>query len=304
MSPIRRRYWVCTVLLFCSLMIAALSGGAVDAQETQPPPSPAELFLPLVHGPPPSQVMIAAAYIDSAISYEPDEAILLWNAGPGAQALAGWSLTAGTKRAAFPITSTVVLAPGARLWCTANADSFWRSFGVAAGCAWETADPGTPMLDAALSFANTGGAITVADAAGSAVDTLLYGDTTRQPADWVGAPATLYTRGLATSSGQVWQRKLDPVTGQPVDSDTAQDWSGDLADLDWGRRVRQPGWGGWDHSDGLLPATGVEAGSVGGRCRAGRSLRTPRRDAESRHPNHRSEPLHLRASRAGAAPGR
>ena len=259
MSPIRRRYWVCTVLLFCSLMIAALSGGAVDAQETQPPPSPAELFLPLVHGPPPSQVMIAAAYIDSAISYEPDEAILLWNAGPGAQALAGWSLTAGTKRAAFPITSTVVLAPGARLWCTANADSFWRSFGVAAGCAWETADPGTPMLDAALSFANTGGAITVADAAGSAVDTLLYGDTTRQPADWVGAPATLYTRGLATSSGQVWQRKLDPVTGQPVDSDTAQDWSGDLADLDWGRRVRQPGWGGWDHSDGVLPATGVEA---------------------------------------------
>jgi hypothetical protein len=90
-------------------------------------------FCRFIHGPPPSQVMIAAAYIDSAISYEPDEAILLWNAGPGAQALAGWSLTAGTKRAAFPITSTVVLAPGARLWCTANADELlaflWR-------CGW------------------------------------------------------------------------------------------------------------------------------------------------------------------------
>ncbi len=257
MSPIRRRYWLCLTFLCWLIMIAALFGGAVDAQET--PPSPAELFLPLVHGPPPSQVMIAAAYIDSAISYEPDEAILLWNVGPGTQALAGWSLTAGTKRAAFPITSTVVLAPGARLWCTANIDSFWQSFGIAAGCAWATGNPDTPMLDATLSFANTGGAITLADAAGAAVDTLLYGNTTRQPADWVGAPATLYTRGLATSSGQVWQRKLDPITGLPVDSDTAQDWSGDLADLDWGRRVRQPGWGGWERADGLLPATGVEA---------------------------------------------
>lgn len=262
MSPIRRRYLLgIAILSWIAVVVVALSSSTVNAQEPSPTPPPAELFLPFIHGPPPSQVLIAAAYIDSAISYEPDEAILLWNIGAGAQALAGWSLTAGTKRAAFPITSTLVLAPGARLWCTANAGDFWRSFGIAAGCAWETADAGTPMLDAALSFANAGGAITLADATGVAVDTLLYGNTTRLPAGWVGAPAALYTRGLASSSGQVWQRKRNPGSGLPVDSDTAQDWAGDLADLAWGRRVRQPGWGGWERADGLLPATGVEAAS-------------------------------------------
>lgn len=264
MSPIRRCYWS-AMLLLCGMIVMTtlLSASSINAQESPPTPSPSALFLPIVHGPPPSQVLIAAAYIDSAISYEPDEAILLWNVGLGAQPLAGWSLTAGAQRAVFPITSTVVLAPGARLWCTANADSFLHSFGEPAGCAWESAPAGTPMLDAALSLANTGGVITLADATGAAVDTLLYGNTTRQPTGWIGAPATLYTRGLATSSGQVWQRKLDPLTGQPVDSDYAQDWAGDLTDLAWGRRVRQPGWGGWDPSDGLLPVTGVETAAWG-----------------------------------------
>ncbi|MFM7175196.1 MAG: hypothetical protein ACKO4U_19410, partial [Caldilinea sp.] len=54
-----------------------LSGGLVAPQPTPPGP----LFLPLVVGPPPPRVLIAAAYIDSAVSYEPDEAILLWNTG-------------------------------------------------------------------------------------------------------------------------------------------------------------------------------------------------------------------------------
>lgn len=259
MSPLRRSSWSGLALLCLLVILAARSGHAVAAQQAPPTPTPDALFLPLVHGPPPSQLLIAAAYIDSALSYEPDEALLLWNVGAGAQALAGWSLTAGSRRAAFPLTSTVELAPGARLWCTANADSFYRSFGEPAGCTWETAAPETPMLDAALSLANTGGAITLADAAGAPVDTLLYGNTTRQPAGWKGAPATLYTRGVASASGQVWQRKLDPATGLPIDSDTAQDWAGDLADLAWGRRVRQPGWGGWEVADGLLPATGAEA---------------------------------------------
>lgn len=259
MSLLRCIRWPGIPLLCLIAIFATCAGRTVAAHQTPPTPTPGALFLPLVHGPPPSQVLIAAAYIDSALSHEPDEAILLWNVGAGAQSLAGWSLTAGTQRAAFPFTSTVELAPGARLWCTANADSFYRSFGEAAGCAWKTAAPDATLLDAALSLVNTGGAITLADAAGATVDTLLYGNTTRQPAGWRGAPATLYTRGLATASGQVWQRKLDPATGLPIDSDTAQDWAGDLADLAWGRRVRQPGWGGWDVVDGLLPATGVEA---------------------------------------------
>src|SRR5690606_7495871 len=43
-------------------------------------------------------------------------------------------------------------------------------------------------------------------------------------------------------------------TGLPLDHDLASDWASDLADVAWGRRVRFPGWGGWDATDGALPA--------------------------------------------------
>lgn len=247
-------------LLLLGGMLASIlfAGDAALAQE--PTPAPAAVYLPIIHGSPPSQVLIAAAYIDSSISYEPDEAVLLWNVGHGAQALAGWSLTAGAKRATFPITSTLTLEPGARLWCTANTDQFRRSFGTEAGCAWATADQGALMLQGELTLANTGGVLTLTDAEQAPVDVLVYANTTQQPVGWQSAPALLYTRGLATSSGQVWQRKLDPQADLPVDTDTAQDWAGDLTDASWGRRVRQPGWGGWVRHDGLRPPTGVDTG--------------------------------------------
>jgi hypothetical protein len=70
------------------------------------------------------------------------------------------------------------------------------------------------MLDAALSFANTGGAITRWPTQLVLLSTPCSTATQRgSRQDWVGAPATLYTRGLATSSGQVWQRKRDPAQG-------------------------------------------------------------------------------------------
>ncbi|MEZ4733874.1 MAG: hypothetical protein R3E79_42825 [Caldilineaceae bacterium] len=46
--------------------------------------NPAQIFLPWVAGPPPARLVIAAAHIDSAISGEGDEAVLLWNIGEGA----------------------------------------------------------------------------------------------------------------------------------------------------------------------------------------------------------------------------
>lgn len=252
---------LCVTLLLLTGMWSSilLAGDAAFAQE--PPPLPAAVYLPLIGGAPPAQVLIAAAYIDSSISYEPDEAVLLWNVGHGAQPLAGWSLTAGAKHATFPLTSTLTLEPGARLWCTANTAQFRQSFGTEAGCAWETADQAALLLQGELALANSGGALTLTDAAHAVIDVLLYANTSQQPVGWIGAPAELYTRGLATSSGQVWQRKLDPEAGLPVDTDTAHDWAGDLADANWGRRVRQPGWGGWGREDGLWPPTGVDTGA-------------------------------------------
>lgn len=246
-----------------TLVLLVLLFGVPSALAQNPPTEPSPpadtLYLPVVMGPPPSQMLIAAAYIDSAVSYEPDEAILLWNVGAGAQSLAGWSLRAGVKEASFPVTTTLRLGPGERIWCTAQAASFRASFGMEAGCAWISADNNVQVLDGTLSFGNSGGAIMLLDDKRSVVDMLLYGNTALQPNGWEGAPALLYTRGLATSAGQVWQRKLDPVSGLPVDSNTARDWAGDLNDLAWGRRVRQPGWGGWDRASGLWPWSMTDA---------------------------------------------
>ncbi|MCB0060932.1 MAG: hypothetical protein KDE19_02410, partial [Caldilineaceae bacterium] len=89
---------------------------------------------------------------------------------------------------------------------------------------------------------------------GIPVDTLLYGNETRPTTGWEGAAAQLYTRGDIPRAGQIWYRKPDPESGLPIDSDTAQDWSGDLTDLMWGRQVWMPGWQGWDDA----PATRVQ----------------------------------------------
>ncbi|MCL4826336.1 MAG: hypothetical protein KJZ95_03145 [Caldilinea sp.] len=257
MSPFARR--LMRLFSFTLLFIVVGAIGALAQEDTPAPAQDSTVYLPAVMGSPPSQVLIAAAYIDSAVSYEPDEAILLWNVGAGAQSLAGWSLRAGAKTATFPLTTTLRLEAGSRLWCTANTDSFRRSFGVDAGCAWSSADNGALLLDGALTLNNNGGAILLRNSRQEDVDMLLYGATTQQSSIWLGPPALLYTRGLVTGAGQVWQRKLDPNSGLPIDSNSARDWAGDLEDLEWGRRVRQPGWGGWDRSDGLWPAVSVDS---------------------------------------------
>ena len=174
------------------------------------------------------------------------------------QSLAGWALKTDTRTAYFPVTTTVSLAPGERLWCAGQADSFQRSFGERPGCTWDDEAEDAVHLDNRLSLVNTGGGITVMDAEGKIVDVLIYGMTAQSFLGWNGEPAKAYTRGLVSAQGQIWQRKRDPESGEPFDSDTAADWAGDLADLRWGRRVSMPGWAGWDTGDGWLPATTAE----------------------------------------------
>lgn len=224
-------------------------------------PPPRRVYLPVIHRPPSGRPLLAAAHIDSALSGEADEAILLWHRGDGAAVdLAGWTLEANGRRATFP--PGLVLAPGARLWCAAQAAAFRLTFGVTPACEWAAdSDPAVPNLTGSvLRLTNSGGVITLRDPAGQVLDTLLYGDEIGPAPGWQGAPAALYTRGVIAAQGQVWQRKRDPRTGLPLDSDQATDWAGDLADVAWGRRVRFPGWDGWDDYDGGLPvALAVDA---------------------------------------------
>lgn len=221
------------------------------------------LFLPLVSGPPPGRVLIAAAHIDSALSGEADEAILLWNIGGQPQSLAGWQLATGTRTATFPITTTLAIAPGERLWCTAEAAIFRTSFGTGAACEWRSdSEPDAVDLDGALTLANGGGLIQLRNSDGRVVDTLLYGAEEEPAEGWSGLPAQRYDRGDMPSVGQVWQRKLDPQSFTPIDSDQASDWAGDLSDQAWGRRVRLPGWAGWQISDLGRAQSGMATATV------------------------------------------
>jgi cardiolipin synthase A/B len=240
------------MILFAPLLFQPLSLAAQGDDAT--PPAPHTLHLPLVARARPL-VVIGAAYIDSAISQEPDEALLLWNIGDRTQPLAGWQLAAGTRAATFPLTSTLQIEPGQRLWCTAQAAAFRASFGESPACEWAAdTDPDVPNLEGRLGFANTGGLVTLYDAMGEPIDRLVYGNADDPATGWSGPPAALYTRGLTSTQGQLWQRKRDAHTGLPIDTDRASDWAGDLADLTWGRQVRWPGWQGWDAAGRARPA--------------------------------------------------
>ncbi|MCB0047879.1 MAG: hypothetical protein KDD92_20825 [Caldilineaceae bacterium] len=236
--------------------------------QSSTPQSPITIthYLPLIAGPPPARLIIAAAHIDSRVSYEPDEALLLWNIGYSPQPLAGWRLTAGTRHATFSLTSTLTLDGGARIWCAAQADAFRLSFGEEPACVW--ADAGDNQgarpvrLDGTLQFSNRGGMLQLANDAGEIVDTLLYGDEAAEAVGWQGAPMQPYDRGAIPQAGQVLTRKQDPRTFLPVDTDRASDWSSDLADVAWGRRVRYPGWRGWTAETGGLPQAGATAASI------------------------------------------
>ncbi len=258
------RYPLCFSTLFCFAILLVLFTSSVQAK-TNPSngldDGPHLSYFPSIHGPAPVKVVIAAAHIDSAVSYEPDEAVMLWNIGHSEARLAGWQIAANTRNATIPLTATLTLQPGQYLWCAAQADAFRHSFGFDPACEWD-ANTDSDVLDLVgnLTFANQGGSLRLLNAESRLVDTLLYGDESRPIDGWHGIAAQVYARGAISKSGQVWHRKHDPETGQPLDTDQASDWAGDLADLQWGRRVRFPGWRGMTPAEGRIPLqTSVEA---------------------------------------------
>ncbi len=138
-----------------------------------------------------------------------------------------------------------------------------QTFGELPACEWGAdSQPTVPDLDGSLSLPNSRGVVRLVSPDGQLVDVLVYGDEPAPAPGWQGLPAQLYTRGVAAASGQVWQRKRDVTTGLPVDTDRAADWAGDLADLTWGRRIRLPGWSGWDAATLLQPAAGQATATI------------------------------------------
>ncbi|MCB0145190.1 MAG: hypothetical protein KDE50_35240, partial [Caldilineaceae bacterium] len=146
------------------------------------------------------------------------------------------------------------IAPGQRLWCTGEATAFRQSFGEEPACEWANdSDPAILNLTNKLQLTNTRGWIALQDADGTVVDVLRYGDEEQIVDGWQGAPVQPYSRGDVTASGQVLERKRDPISGLPIDHDLAADWTADLNDVAWGRRTRMPGWLGWDDATMARP---------------------------------------------------
>ncbi len=242
-------------LAILSIVLALLCASlAVITAQAQPSHT---LRLPLIGSPPQGNLLIAGAHIDSALTGEGDEAILLWNASRTPIELAGWTLEVNGRRATFPLNGAPTLLPGERLWCTAQAALFRISFGELPACEWATdSDPAILNLEGTtLPLSNSGATMHLRNPAGLVIDTMLYGNRVGPVAGWEGTPVQVYDRGAIARQGQIWQRKLAPATGLPIDQDVATDWASDLADLNWGRRVRFPGWGGWSVEDRMLPAT-------------------------------------------------
>ena len=225
------------------------------------------LYLPLVQRPAP-RLLIAGAHIDSAISGEGDEALWLWNEGPGQAALAGWQITGNGRTATFPTTSTLTIPVAAGLWCKANPTIFRRTYGFAPECEWGADDdPAVPDLTGSVPrLTNSGGVIQLNSPDGQAADVLVYGDESQIPAGWNGSAAQLYNRGALGAAGQVLRRKPGGA-GTFADTDRAADWSGDVADLAWGRQLFFPGWRlwqpGWQVSNQPIQASGVLTLAIG-----------------------------------------
>lgn len=272
------RLWLLYIVVF-GIGLVSLCAKAVTAQPQQTeaaallyneavtipltPTTPAQLFLPWIAGRLPARLVIAAAHIDSVISGEGDEAVLLWNIGADTQPLAGWQLATLTRQSTFPLTSTLTLAPGERLWCAADAVTFFHSFGEPPSCEWASDSAPTVLnLDGKVPLTNGGGHLYLRNAKGEVVDTLVYGDNAQAAMGWTGVAAQLYTRGDVASEGQLWQRKRDPVTGWPIDHNRASDWAGDLVDLRGGRQARMPGWLGWTPAELARPQAGTATATV------------------------------------------
>lgn len=186
---------------------------------------------------------LSAVYYDTYASGEPDEAFRLFNGLPDPADLAGWKVTDGEGLAVFPSGAT--LAPKQLVWVAKSAVSFASEFGYPPDWELQESDPAVPNLASSGTFtlANAGDELTLQDATGTAVDTVVFEDGVVPASGWTGAALDPYDNGGLGIEGQILYRKLDELTGLPVpDTDTAEDWAQSRTDPVDGRKVQFPGW--------------------------------------------------------------
>jgi cardiolipin synthase A/B len=210
------------------------------------PPLDRFVYLPLVRQnvPNPTPLLISALYFDPYASGEPDEAFQVYNRLATAVSLAGWRVSAGSRTVTFP--AGLDLGAHAKIWCARQATAFAATFGFSPGCEYGAdTDPAVPDLTGgSLVFANPGGRVALADAAGRYMDVLVYEAGDAATAGWHGPAVYPYTpTNNFGAEGQILSRKRDAASGLPVeDTDTRADWQQDPDDVIDGRKAEYPGW--------------------------------------------------------------
>lgn len=184
---------------------------------------------------------LTALYYDTLTPGEADEAFQLWNPGPEPLDLSGYSVDDGAHRVVF---TTLTLGPSTATWCAYSAVAFQAVFGVLPGCEYgPPTGAGVPRLDGQpLRLSNAGGRVTVFNAVGVALDTLVY-KAGAVAYGWDGPGVQPWHPTGVAEEGQILYRKLDEATLLPLaNTHRATDWAADPADPLVGRKVRYPAW--------------------------------------------------------------
>jgi len=184
----------------------------------------------------PSLILIDALMYDGIESYDPDEAVRLWNGGNQAVDLTGWAISNRGPNKLLP--DGLIVSPGEGVWLAKNADAFMRQFGFAPDAVLSTSSPPWPVLG------NDSGEFLLLDDSGLVVDSLIYEDGDTSVGGWSGTAVYPYTiLPISGSTGQILYRQRDQLTGLPIpDTNRASDWAQSTDDPVNGRKVRYPGW--------------------------------------------------------------
>jgi phosphatidylserine/phosphatidylglycerophosphate/cardiolipin synthase-like enzyme len=134
-------------------------------------------------------VLISRVYANAE---RDDEFIELSNPGSAAVDISGWALTDREAVTAFP--DGTLLGAGRRIVITRNATSYEEDVLAPADYTWDQGDV-PRLVGGVLRLADGGDEVLVLDAAGSAIDAYVYGDSSYLGSRWTGAPAEALGRG-------------------------------------------------------------------------------------------------------------
>ncbi|RMG96679.1 MAG: lamin tail domain-containing protein [Chloroflexi bacterium] len=172
----------------------------------------------------PAPVLIDAILYDGFELANADEAIVLHNVSQSVTDLSGWQLTDGDSGTiTFPTGTTI--EPGEQVWLVKDGYAFGRVFNFVPDLESKRTHALVDDVNGVWpGLTDMGDEVILLNAQGQVVDVVVFkaGDTTIT--GWEGTAVFPDTTESLTEEGLFLFRQRDPVTGQPLDTNTAADW--------------------------------------------------------------------------------